>query len=104
MAGRHAEGKRAVPGPLVLRSFGVGLATSTPDATAGGRLRLHATSDGDLELEIDDPYARDVIPAGVGAKLKAGSVRLDVRLKASTPGECGRGVCRGVDALVTGFP
>jgi len=92
---------------LLLTNFGIGLATSTPDAAVGEKLRLHATSDddlisdevpnGDLELEIDGLHAKDLtranylIPAGTGLKLKGGSARMDVRLKASTRGDTGEG-------------
>lgn len=92
---------------VLLEDFGIGLATSTPDAAVGTRLRLHATSDDDLisdtipsghlELEIADLHARDLtranylIPAGAGLKLKSGSARMDVRLKASTQGSDGEG-------------
>ncbi len=92
---------------LLMTDFGIGLATSTPDAAVGRKLRLHAVSDddliseeipdGNLELEIDDLQANDLtranylIPAGTGLKLKGGSARLDVRLKASTRGNTGEG-------------
>ncbi len=92
---------------LLMTDFGIGLATSTPDAAVGRKLRLHAVSDddlisneipdGNLELEIDDLHANDLtranylIPTGTGLKLKAGSARMDVRLKASTRGDTGEG-------------
>jgi hypothetical protein len=92
---------------LLMTDFGIGLATSTPDAAIGKRLRLHGVSDddlisekipdGNLELEIDDLHANDLtranylIPAGTGLKLKGGSARMDVRLKASTRGDAGDG-------------
>ena len=92
---------------LLLNDFGIGLATSTPDAAVGKRLRLHASSnddlisdaipDGELELELDDVFAKDLtranylIPAGAGVRFKAGSARLGARLKASTRGSSGEG-------------
>ena len=116
----RAEGKadvqvKVVEGPghprldleLLLNDFGIGLATSTPDAAVGKRLRLHVSSDddlisdtipdGDLELELDDVHAKDLtranylIPAGAGIRLKGGSARLDARLKATTRGSSGEG-------------
>jgi hypothetical protein len=92
---------------VVLQDFGVGLASSTPDAAVGKRLRLHAVTDddligekvpeGDLELELEDVYAKDLtranylIPAGAGVRFRAGSARLDARLKAATHGSTGEG-------------
>jgi hypothetical protein len=92
---------------LLLNDFGIGLATATPDAAVGKRLRLHASSnddlisdsipDGELELELDEVFARDLtranylIPAGAGIRVKGGSARLDARLKASTQGSSGEG-------------
>ena len=99
--------RRRIDLELLLTDFGMGLATSTPDAAVGEKLRLHATSDddlisdeipdGDLELEIDNLHARDLtranylIPQGTGLKLKGGAARMDVRLKASTRGDTGEG-------------